>query len=95
MNPIDPDRYYEVTALAPSDAFHKRVGTDNDIIGVIVKFHDSRSEETSPGFRQGYPTVVRGKGGLADKDRTCLYAARLRPLTQKEQEKINVNKETH
>ena len=89
MNPIDPNRYYEVTELHSADAYSRSA------IGSIVKpGRDHRSEKLRerigcPGFRTGPFTIVRGCGAFTLPTEGYFAGARLRPLTQKEQEKID------
>ena len=86
MNPIDKSRYYEVVELHESDAFH-RPHPSCHVIGVIVQPEEIR-RPMIPGYRTGYYKVIDNRGRLTLRNIT-LNAARLRPLTQKEQEKIN------
>ena len=89
LNPINPKRLYEVTEVMKGDAY-----TNEDLVGMIIAPQSSlHATETLAryGLRpcyQGRATIVRGTKRHSSNT-VCFYAVMLRPLTIKEQEKVN------
>ena len=84
MNPLNPDRYYELTELHPNDAYSR------SNIGSIIRPRPTMHDHIScPGFRVGSFEIVHGHGAFVSLKGGFFAGARLRPLTQKEQEKID------
>jgi len=84
MNPLNPDRYYEVVELHDRDAY------DQSMIGTIIQPTSMRDDGHVVGWRCGRCRVIQRRGILATFDHSATFVAvRLRPLTIKEQEKID------
>lgn len=82
---IDLNRYYEVTELHPDDAHFASKASH---IGKIVKF-SGIPKEYIPGFWGGSVHVIRSVLKKTASARDVYYAVALRPLSKKEQEKLN------
>ena len=83
MNPIDLKRYYEVTGLHSRDSYR------SGIIGSIIQPTSLRINSEHTDFYCGGFEMVQGSTTYATMTLGHFYGATLRPLTQKEQEKIN------
>lgn len=90
LNPIDQKRLYEVTEVMKGDAY-----TAEELVGMIIapksSLHATRTilsfGKRRPCY-QGQARVVRCTE-RSPKLHVCFYAVMLRPLTIKEQKKIN------
>lgn len=90
VNPINPERLYEVTEVFRGDAY-----TAEELVGMIIapksSLHATRTMLSFGNRRpcyQGQARVVRCTK-RSPKFHVCFYAVMLRPLTIKEQKKIN------
>ncbi len=85
MNPLNPDRYYEVVELhAQVDAYGP------SMIGTIIQPTSMRENVHVEGWRSGRCKVIQRIGRLVRSNETATFCAvRLRPLTIKEQGKID------
>ena len=85
LNPINPARFYELVEVLSGDAY------SDDKLGTIITplaSLDVFKHRTSECYR-GKATVVVPKGGFKKGATISFFAVILRPLTIKEQEKIN------
>ena len=92
MNSLNPTRYYEVTDLRPGSAWEKR-HDQLSLLGTIVQPEGNpHTYHGMPGFHSGEFRIRQAPpSGRKIEPGTILYFAgvRLRPLTIKEQEKID------
>ena len=89
MNPLDLNRYYEVVELSTKDAHYS---SRELYLGAIAQ-PTRLGDEHVPGYRNLEVVFIR-KITPHLSDGTCFFAVALRPLTKKEQEKIDESRQS-
>jgi len=83
---LDPERYYEITAVEPDHIWYATPGGDFDIVGVVIQ-QDPDAEPNGIYLRIKKPSA----NGFPTTEQVGMFRKGLtfRPLSIKEQEKID------